>query len=155
MAPRDFLVHLASDNGPLTLAREERREPLRRLPRLEQLEKEHEHVRELEAEDRRLREENGRLRPALEKAREKNVRLTHTTAGLQGKLEGLQNSLAVLGTDARTAAAVGIPSRRTFLHPPPKPPEERKKSGGQPGHKGTTRPKPAPNSPTLTFTLQA
>ena len=155
MAPRDFLIRLASDDGALTLSREERRELLRRLQRLEQLEKEHGHVRELQEENRRLREEIERLRPALEKARERNARLTDKAEGLQDKLEGVQNSLAVLGTDAKTAAAVGIPSRRTFFRPPPKPPEERKKSGGQPGHPGTTRPRPTPNSPSVVFTLKA
>ena len=150
MVPRDIVLLLASDDGPVTLGREERRELLRRLQRLEQLEKD---LREVREENRRLREENERLRPALEKAREKNARLTDKTEGLQGKLEGLRNSLAVLGTDAKTAAAVGIPSRRTFFRQSPKPPEERKKSGGQPGHPGTTRPRPTPNSPSVVLPL--
>ncbi|MGI0156277.1 MAG: IS66 family transposase, partial [Thermoplasmata archaeon] len=66
---------------------------------------------------------------------------------LRAALDRLRSSLAVLGTDARTAAAVGVPSSRTFFRQSPPPPGKRQPTGGQPGHPGTTRPRPTPNAP--------
>ncbi len=112
-------------------------------------------LREKDEEIDRLRRELERLRPALEKSREKNSKLSDKADQLQGKLEGLQNSLAVLGTNGKTAAAVGVPSSRTFFKQPRPPPEERRKPGGQPGHPGTTRPRPTPNAPERVLSLRA
>ncbi|EQD57865.1 transposase IS66, partial [mine drainage metagenome] len=110
-------------------------------------------IEELRGENLTLRKEIERLRPALEKSREKNARLTDKAEGLNEKLEGLRNSLSVLGTDAKTAAAVGVPSSRVFFRQPPPPPGERRPTGGQPGHPGTTRPRPIPNAPPRVLSL--
>ncbi|EQD36285.1 transposase IS66, partial [mine drainage metagenome] len=111
-------------------------------------------MEELRKENHSLRKALERLRPALEKAREKNARLTDRAEGLNEKLEGLRNSLSVLGTDAKTAAAVGVPSSRVFFRQPPPPPGERRPTGGQPGHPGTTRPRPVPNAPPRVLSLE-
>ncbi|MHB1887112.1 MAG: IS66 family transposase [Acidimicrobiales bacterium] len=107
-------------------------------------------IRELEQlkeEVQKLREENETLRG--EKARHQKKAET-----LQEVLDRLRGSLAVLGTDAKTAPAVGVPSSRTFFKQPRLAPEEQKKSGGQPGHKGTTRPRPTSNAPPRELRLE-
>lgn len=111
-------------------------------------------IEELRKENHSLRKEIERLRPALEKARAKNSRLGDRVDGPSGKLERLRNSLSVLGTDAWTAAAVGVASSRVFFRQPPPPPEERRPTGGQPGHPGTTRPRPVPNTPPRVLSLE-
>jgi transposase len=142
MSPRDPRILLApeSDEEPIPVSPRKLAEVLRQ-------------IEELRKENQALRREIERLRPALDKAREKNARLTDKAEGLSEKLEGLRNSLSVLGTDAKTAAAVGVPSSRVFFRQPPPPPGERHSPGGQPGHPGTTRPRPVPNAPPRLLSL--
>jgi transposase len=85
-------------------------------------------------------ERNDVLEEELKEAREEIRRLRE-------KLTKVQNSLPVLGADPRTAAAVGVPTSKAY-YPRPRPsPEEKRKPGGQPGHPGVTRSRPAPNAP--------
>lgn len=109
---------------------------------------------QLEEDNRHLRKDAETLRAQLEKVREKNARLSDKVDHVQEKLAKLQSSLPVLGADAKTAAAVGMPTSKTFFKQPPPPPGERKAPGGQPGHKATTRPRPVPNGPSRELTLQ-
>ncbi len=109
---------------------------------------------ELVRKSQDLEEENGRLREELERSREKARRAAEQKQVAQTKLEQLRTSLPVLGTDARTAAAVGIPSSRVFFRQPAPSPETRRSTGGQPGHPGTTRPRPVPNSPSVLLALK-
>ena len=97
-------------------------------------------MREAREEIRRLREEKSRSR---EKA-----------AALKGALDRLRGSLSVLGTNAKTAAAVGVPSSKVFFRQSPSPSEKRRPTGGQPGHKGMTRPRPTPNAPPRVLALK-
>ncbi|MGI0150367.1 MAG: IS66 family transposase [Thermoplasmata archaeon] len=163
MEPRDlrFLLSPKDCETDVTLSRENAAALLRRFEELlhgqeELLRREEELLHrqeELERENQRLRQEIERLRPTLDNAREKNAKLVDIADLLHRKLETLKNSLAVLGTDAKTAAAMGVPSSRTFFRRPPPAPEDRKKPGGQPGHRGTTRPRPTPNAPPRLLTL--
>jgi transposase len=136
MFPRDPKILLAPDDDE---------EPIPVSPRkLAKLIRENQ---EQERELQELREENRRLRE--EKARSKAK-----GAALKSALDRLRSSLAVLGTDARTAATVGVPSSRAFFRQPPPPPERRRPSGGQPGHTGTTRARPIPNAPPRVLSLK-
>ena len=114
------------------------------------------------AELRRRADERDRLERELSEAREEIRRLREEKARSQRKgsalkaaLERLRSSLAVLGTDAKTAAAVGVPSSKVFFRQPPPPPDRHRPSGGQPGHKGATRPRPVPNAPPKVLSLEA
>ncbi len=100
---------------------------------LEEKEKQERELREAREEIRRLREERAR-------SREKH-------SALRAALDRLRTSLSVLGTDAKTAASVGVPSSRVFFRQSPPPDTKRRPTGGQPGHPGTTRPRPTPNAP--------
>lgn len=131
MTSRDLRTLLAPEDSDdeIVVSRKKIAELLRRSERLDRAEQQ---LREAQEEVRRLREEKAR-------AREKR-------SALQTALDRLRASLPVLGTDARTAAAVGVPSSRVFFRQPPPPSDQRRSSGGQPGHKGTTRPRPTPNA---------
>ncbi len=103
---------------------------------------------EQERELQELREENRRLR-------EEKARSSKKSATLQAALDRLRGSLSVLGTDAKTAAAVGVPSSRVFFRQSPGlSGQRRRRSGGQPGHPGTTRPRPVPNAPPRVLALK-
>ncbi len=127
--PRVLLAPKDSDDE-IVASRKKVAELLRRSERLDRAEPQ---LREAQEEIRRLREEQAR-------SREKS-------AALKAALDRLRSSLPVLGTDARTAAAVGVPSSRVVFRQPPPPSEQRRPTGGQPGHPGTTRPRPTPNAP--------
>jgi transposase len=136
MPPRDPRLLLAPDPDE---------EPIPVSPRkLAKLIRE-KHEQEIELQ--KAREEIRRLRE--EKARSKAK-----SAALQSALDRVRNSLAVLGTDGRTAAAVGVPSSRVFFRQSPPPPKNRRPTGGQPGHPGTTRPRPTPNAPPKVLSLK-
>ncbi len=94
----------------------------------------------LAEEVEKLREENRRLREEKARSRAKN-------AALKSAVDRLRTSLSVLGTDAKTAAAVGVPSSKVFFRQPPPPPDRPRSSGAQTGHPGTTRPRATPNHP--------
>ncbi len=128
MAARDLKVELASDEDSLTLDREQRREILRKLERLEKLEEEF----------RRAREE-------LRHAREENLRLKKEN-------ERLRTSAPILAASDRTAEAGGVPSSKTFYRRPV-PAGKRRPTGGQPGHRGHGRSRPTPNAPPVRVTL--
>ena len=149
MVSRGFRLLLSGEESDdeVVLSREQAADLLRRL---EALEKE---LRDTRRENQRLQRELERLRPALDKAREKSGRLTDQAEGLKEQLGRLQNSLPVLGASSQTAPAVGVPSSRTFFRQSPPPPNERRSTGGQRGHKGTTRPRPTPNSPPVVLAL--
>ena len=130
----------------LFLAPEPNEEPIPVSPRkLAQLLRDMEQMKEA---IRALREENARLRDEKARSREKQ-------SALKAALDRLRTSLSVLGTDAKTAAAVGVPSSRVFFRQSPPPNEKRRPSGGQPGHPGTTRPRPTPNAPPRVLELKA
>ncbi|EQD72681.1 transposase, partial [mine drainage metagenome] len=99
MLARDLKIELASDEDSLTLDREQRREILRKLERLEKLEEEF----------RRTREE-------LRRAREENLRLKKEN-------ERLRTSAPVLAASDRTAEAGGVPFQQDVL-PPSRPGRE-------------------------------
>ena len=102
---------------------------------------------ELERELAEAREEIRRLREEKARSREKH-------SALKAALDRLPTSLSVLGTDAKTAASVGVPSSRVFFRQSPSPDTKRRPTGGQPGHPGTTRPRPTPNAPPRVLTLE-
>ncbi len=122
MAARDLKVELASDEDSLTLDREQRREILRKLERLEKLEEEF----------RRAREE-------LRHAREENLRLKKEN-------ERLRTSAPILAASDRTAEAGGVPSSKTFYRRPV-PAGKRRPTGGQPWPSGPGRSRPTPKLP--------
>src|SRR5580658_9730403 len=139
MSPRDPRVLFAPepDEEPIPVSPRKLAELLRQLEDRSRLERELHEARE---EIRRLREEKAR-------SREKS-------SALKTALDRLRSSLAVLGTDAKTAASVGVPSSRVFFRRPPPPPEHRRSTGGQPGHPGSTRARPTPNAPPRILALQ-
>jgi transposase len=139
MRSRDPRLFLAPDpdEEPIPVSPRKLAELLRRLGERDQLEHDLQEARE---EIRRLREEKAR-------SKEKS-------AALRSALDHVRNSLAILGTDSRTAAAVGVPSSRVFFRPSRPPHEPRRRSGGQPGHPGTTRPRPTPNAPPRVLPLK-
>jgi transposase len=114
---------------------------------LDRLVREAQEKARLERELEEAREEIRRLREERTRSREKN-------SALKGALDRLRSSLSVLGTDAKTAAAVGVPSSRVFFRQPPPPPKDRRPTGGQPGHPGKTRPRPTPNAPPKVLALK-
>ncbi len=122
-----FLLAPDPSEEPIPVSPRKLTELLRRLEKLE---------REL-AE---TREENRRLREEKVRSREKH-------SALKVALDRLRKSLSVLGTDAKTAASVGVPSSRVFFRQSPPPDTKHRPTGGQPGHPGTTRPRPTPNAP--------
>lgn len=103
-------------------------------------------LRRLEDRDR-LERELTEAREEIRRLREEKTRSQQKSAVLKSALARLRNSLPVLGTDSKTAAAVGVPSSRVFFRHPPPPLGLRRPTGGQPGHPGTTRPRPTPNAP--------
>ncbi|NNN17716.1 MAG: IS66 family transposase [Thermoplasmata archaeon] len=113
----------------MTLDREQRREILRKLERLEKVEEE---VRQTREELRRAREEIQRLRRENER---------------------LKTSAPVLAASDRTAEAGGVPSSKTFYRRPV-PRGERRPSGGQFGHPGHGRSRPTPNAPSVQVALE-
>jgi len=139
MAARDLQFLLASEDSDdeIVVSRKKVAELLRRSERLDRAEQQ---LREAQEEIRRLREEKAR-------SREKS-------SALKAALDRLRASLPVLGTDARTAAAVGVPSSRVFFRQPPPPPQDRRPTGGQPGHPGATRPRPKPNASPRVLSLK-
>ncbi len=138
MTPRDPRLLLAPepDEEPIPVSPRKLAELLRRVGERDRLERE---LREAQEEIRRLREERAR-------SKEKN-------ASLKAAFDKLRSSLSVLGTDARTATAVGVPSSRVFFRQPPPPAQKRRRTGGQPGHPGRTRPRPVPNAPPRVLAL--
>ncbi|MGI0130449.1 MAG: IS66 family transposase [Thermoplasmata archaeon] len=129
MAPRDSRLFLAPDpdEEPIPVSPRKLAELIRSKQELER------QLQEAREEIRRLREEKARARAK--------------SSALKAAFDRLRGSLAVLGTDAKTAAAVGVPSSRTFFRQSPEPSKERRPTGGQPGHPGTTRARPVPNAP--------
>ncbi len=109
-----------------------------------------EFVRQLEERERELRE----AREEIRRLREEKARSRAKSSALKAALDRLRASLPVLGTDAKTAAAVGVPSSRVFFRQSPPPGEKRRPSGGQLGHPGTTRPRPTPNAPPRVLELK-
>ena len=129
---------MSARDPPLLLAPESDEEPIPVSPRkLAKLIRSNE---ELERELREAREEIRRLREERARSREKH-------SALKAALHRLRTSLSVLGTDAKTAASVWVPSSRVFFRQSPPPGTKRRPTGGQPGHPGTTRPRPIPNVP--------
>jgi transposase len=107
-------------------------------------------------EDRsRLERELHEAREEIRRLREEKARSREKSSSLKAALDRLRSSLAVLGTDAMTAASVGVPSSRVFFRQPQPPSEHRRPTGGQPGHPGSTRPRPTPNAPPRILALKA
>jgi transposase len=107
-------------------------------------------LREKEEQAEQLR----KAREDIRRLREEKARSREKSSALKAALDRLRASLPVLGTDARTAAAVGVPSSRVFFRQPPPLPKDRRPTGGQPGHPGTTRPRPKPNAPPKVLSLK-
>ena len=131
MAAWDLKLRLASTDDSLTLDREQRREILRRLERLEKL----------EADQDALRRENRELREQLDRSRRELVER-------QKELDQLKRHLAAL--DVATP-----PSKK--LHRPAAPAEPRPKGrrpGGQPGHTPHGRGRPDRVDETLDLALE-
>ncbi|EQD75489.1 transposase IS66, partial [mine drainage metagenome] len=105
-------------------------------------------------ENARLERELQEAREEIRRLREEKARARQKSSALKAAFDRLRSSLSVLGTDAKTAAAVGVPSSRVFFRQPPPPPDQRRRSGGQPGHPGMTRPRPTPNAPPKILALQ-
>jgi transposase len=136
MSPRDPTLLLApdADEEPIPVSP-------RKLAKL---------IRENEEQARELKE----AREEIRRLREEKARSREKSSALKTALDRLRSSLAVLGTDAKTAASVGVPSSRVFFRQPPPPPEHRRSTGGQPGHPGSTRARPTPNAPPRILALQ-
>ncbi len=100
-------------------------------------------IRSKEELERELREAREEIRPL----REERARSREKHSALKAALHRLRTSRSVLGTDAKTAASVGVPSSRVFFRQSPPPDTKRRPTGGQPGHPGTTRPRPTLNGP--------
>jgi chromosome segregation ATPase len=100
MSRRDSLLLLAPDpdEEPIPVSPRKLADLLRRVEDRDRLEHE---LREAREEIRRLREEKARAR--------------QKSSSLQAALDRLRSSLSVLGTDAKTAAAVGVPSSKVFF----------------------------------------
>ena len=111
-------------------------------------------TQELERTTQEQARELQQAREEIRRLREERARSQRKSSALKAALDRLRNSLPVLGTDARTAAAVGIPSSRVFFRKSPTPPDQRRPTGGQPGHPGTTRPRATPNAPPMVLSLQ-
>ncbi len=139
MSPRDSPLLLAPDpdEEPIPVSPRKLADLLRRAEDRDRLEHE---LREAREEIRRLREEKTRAR--------------QKSSSLKAALDRLRSSLSVLGTDAKTAAAVGVPSSKVFFRKSPSPSDKRRPTGGQPGHPGTTRPRPRPNAPPRVLSLE-
>ncbi|MGI0129249.1 MAG: IS66 family transposase [Thermoplasmata archaeon] len=146
MATRDPRLRLAPDPNeePIPVSPRKLADVLRRLEDRDRLERE---LGEAQGELAKAREEIRRLREEKAHSRAKS-------AALKAALRRLRNSLSVLGTAAKTAAAVGVPSSRVFFRRSPPPPGQRRPTGGQPGHPGTTRPRPVPNQPPKSLPLK-
>ncbi|MHB1435571.1 MAG: IS66 family transposase, partial [Thermoplasmata archaeon] len=151
MSPRDPRVFLAPDLDEESIPVSPRK--LAELIR-EKLEQDRE-LKEAREEIKEAREEITETREEIRRLREEIARSREKSSVLKTALDRLRASLSVLGTDARTAAAVGIPSSRVFFRQPPPPPKHRRPTGGQRGHPGTTRPRPTPNAPPKVLTLEA
>lgn len=126
----NLVLQLETDEYSGPLDRETRKELVRKLKRLEQLEEEHrrlqEKARRLEEEARKLEEENRRLR----------------------------SSPMLLAATDTTAEAGGVPSSHIFYRRPAAPSDQRRPSGGQPGHAGHGRPRATPNAPSVQVSLE-
>jgi transposase len=134
--PRDLPLFLAPDESDDSIAVSKKG-----LARL---------IREKEALGRELQQ----AREEIRRLREERTRSRGKSSALKAALDRLRASLPILGTDARTAAAVGVPSSRVFFRQPPPPLKDRRPTGGQPGHPGTTRPRPTPNAPPKVLALE-
>jgi transposase len=150
MSPRDPRIFLApeDDEEPIPVSP-------RKLAKLvqEKLDQERElvHLREGRAQlERELKE----VREEIHRLREEKARSKRKSAALQSALDRLRNSLAVLGTDGRTAASVGVPSSRVFFRQSPPRTQGRQPTGGQLGHPGKTRARPIPNAPPRILSLK-
>ena len=136
---------MSARDPPLLLVSEPEEDPIPVSPRkLAQLLRD---MEELKETVRTLREESTCLREERSRSREKE-------SALKAALDRLRTSLSILGTDAKTAASVGVPSSRVFFRQSLPPDRKRRPTGGQPGHPGTTRPRPTPNVPPRVLDLK-
>ena len=87
-----------------------------------------------------------------DKLEKENRELREKLRRVQEELKRLKASFPLLAANDKTAEAVGVPSSRTFYRRP-RPVGELRDTGGQPGHPGTARERPVPNSEPEVYTL--
>ena len=95
------------------------------------------------------------VRKRLERARDlerENRDLRERLRRTQEELKRIKASAPFLAATDLTAEAGGVPSSRVFYRRPTRP-REPQPSGGQPGHEGRSRERPVPNSPPLRLSL--
>ncbi|MHB8585180.1 MAG: IS66 family transposase [Thermoplasmatota archaeon] len=89
--------------------------------------------------EKKLREENARLRKRLKDLEKENKDLRDQLAHVRG-------SAPMLAASDRTAEAGGVPSSKVFYRRS-RNSKDGRPSGGQPGHEGHARRRPTPNEP--------
>ena len=119
-----------------------------------------ENIEELKKVIRKLREEKERLKEDLDKERrikeyieKKKKELEKENEDLKEQLSQLKSSAPLLGASDRTAEAGGVPSSKIY-YKRNRNKGNKKRTGGQLGHKGHGRKKPAPNAPSIHITLK-
>jgi transposase len=105
------------------------------------------YIEELEQTINQLKKELKIERNNKKELKKENKRLKKLLAHLQG-------SAPFLAASSKTAEAGGIPSSKTFYRRN-RQNGDKKAKGGQPGHKGHGRERPASNSPSVDITLDA
>jgi len=119
-----------------------------------------EDIEELKKVIRKLKEEKEQLKEDLDKERrineyieKKKKELEKENEDLKEQLSQLKSSAPLLGASDRTAEAGGVPSSKIY-YKRNRNKGNRKRTGGQLGHKGHGRKKPAPNAPPIHITLK-
>lgn len=110
-------------------------------------------------EAKRLREELEKARKRIEELERENSdlarkkgKLEQENKELKDQLSRVMGSAPMLAASDKTAEAGGVPSSKVFYRRPVDQ-TEKKPTGGQVGHKGHARAKPAPNAPPVNLTL--
>lgn len=110
------------------------------------------YVEELEQTIHQLNKELENERKYRISAQKQKNELRKENKKLKKEIARILSSAPFLSASYKTAEAGGVPSSKTFYRRKTRS-EENKRSGGQPGHKGQSRKKPASNSPSVNITL--
>ena len=110
------------------------------------------YVEELKQTINQLKKELEIERGKKKFAQKQKAKLRRENKKLKKQLAQLQSSAPFLAASCKTAEAGGVPSSKTFYRRN-RQNGIKKANGGQPGHKGHSRKKPASNSPSVDITL--